>query len=91
MADDEVMRVRLTGRAARFLDVLKEFGHIDEDRLDELLVALTEISGGADEPLVDLPDVRRMAAAILFGPGDSESLEEIEKGVLSEDWPLLFS
>ncbi len=91
MEDEGVMRVRLTGRATRFLGVLREFGHIDEDRLDELFVALTELAGGADEPLVDLPDVRRMAAAILFGPGDEQSLDEIEKGVLAEDWPLLFS
>lgn len=88
---NDVLRVKLTGRAARFLDMLREFGHVDEEHLDEIFVALAEMSGGADEALVDLPDVRRMAAAVLFDPGDAESIEAMEKGVLAEDWPILFS
>ena len=88
---NDVLRVKLTGRAARFLDMLREFGHVDEEHLDEIYVALAEMSGSAEEALVDLPDVRRMAAAVLFDPGDAEAVEALEKGVLAEDWPILFS
>ena len=85
---EQPRRVRLTGRAARFLHVLEDFGHLDDDQLDELLVALADMAGSDKEETVDLPLVRRVAAAILFGRGGSS---EAESGALGEDWALLFS
>lgn len=83
------LRVRLTGRAMRFLWLLQDFGHLDEDRLNEIFIGLADIAGNTKEQPVDLPLVRRVAAAVLFGQG--ENLRDIESGVLAEDWPLLFS
>ena len=79
-------RIRLTGRATRFLALLQDFGHISERQLDELFVALVETYGREREALVDLPAVRRVAAVILFNGSP-----EAESEVLAEDWPLLFS
>jgi hypothetical protein len=83
----QALRVRLTGRAARFVWLLQDFGHLDDERMNELYIALAELGGTPAEQLIDLPVVRRVAAAILFG---SESLE-LDRGVLAEDWPILFS
>ena len=81
--------VRLTGRAARWVQLLQDFGHVDHDGADRLLVAVAELHaelGGADGAVVDLPLVKR-AAAMLFAPQADEPMPLI----LEEDWPLLFS
>lgn len=80
-----VYSVRLTGRASRFLQLLQDYGHLDERGVDHVLLGLAELVGTQEGALVDLPMVRRMAAATLFGPEDDP------EGVLSEDWPFLFS
>lgn len=83
---NEVLRARLTGRAARFVHLLQDYGHLDEAQSDELLIAVAEEAGeGVD--LIDLPQVKRIAAAWLF-----EAHPEGEDGpdVLAEDWPFLF-
>lgn len=81
--------VRLTGRGARFVQLLQDFGHIDNDGADRLLVAVaelhTELGAELDEP-ADIDLVRR-AAAMLFSPPSDESVSPL----LEEDWPLLFS
>ncbi len=81
-----VYSVRLTGRATRFLQLLQDYGHLDDQGFDQVLLGLAEIVGTQEGALVDLPMVRRMAAATLFGP-DAEDPE----GVLTQDWPFLFS
>jgi hypothetical protein len=65
--------------------MLQEFGHLDEQRLEQLYLALAEVAGTPREEPVDLPTVRRVAAAVLFGAGEEPS------DTLVEDWPLLFS
>ena len=92
MPRNELRRVRLTGRAQRWLRLLQEFGHLDEARLEELLVQLADTgpASGA-EGVVDLPVLRRAVAVALFGDGDAQQLKELEKGPLAEDWPFLFS
>lgn len=81
MSDD--VRARLTGRALRFIQLLQDYGHLDEAQADDLLVALAAVPGG----VIDLPAVRRVAAAWLF-----EAHPEGQDGadVLAEDWALLF-
>jgi len=81
--------VRLSGRGARFVQLLHDFGHIDSEGADRLLVAVaelhTELGGELDEP-ADVDLVRR-AAAMLFAPPGEDSISPL----LEEDWPLLFS
>lgn len=80
--------VVLTGRAHRWLKLLEDFGHLTPEAMDRLYVGIAELaaqSGGGDVP-VDLPLVRRAAAAYL-APDARESLPP----TLDEDWPLLFS
>lgn len=84
-------RIRLTGRAQRFLHLLQDFGHIDEHDVEDILVNLADLARPPHETTVDLADVRRAAAELMFGDGDEESVEEIEKGILAEDWPFMFS
>lgn len=85
-------RVRLTGRAQRWLRLLQDFGHIDDGRIEDLLVQLAD-NGPASgaEGIVDLPALRRAASVMLFGDGDAQQLRDLEKGPLAEDWLFLFS
>ena len=81
--------VRLTGRAARFVQILQDFGHVDAEGADRLLVAVSELhvelGGKPDEP-ADIDIVKRAAAMLFMPPGD-----EPLPVVLEEDWSLLFS
>ncbi|MEZ4241303.1 MAG: hypothetical protein R3F59_35125 [Myxococcota bacterium] len=81
------MTVRLTGRATRWVHLLQDFGHLDMDGVDRLLVTAAELHaemGGPADGWVDLPLVRRAAALVLTSQDDG-SLPLI----LEEDWPLL--
>ena len=80
--------VRLTGRAARWVHLLQEFGHLDHDGIDRLLITIADLHlemGGADGGWVDLPLVRRAAAVVL-----TSNDEGVLPMILEEDWPLLF-
>jgi hypothetical protein len=93
--------IRLTGRASRWVSLLQEFGHIDTDGADRLLVAVAELHadmGGADGALVDLPLVRRAAAMLLVPvdpgaevPPDPQATPAGIPALLDDDWPLFFS
>ncbi|MEQ1506228.1 MAG: hypothetical protein ABMB14_28610 [Myxococcota bacterium] len=81
--------VRLTGRAARWVHLLHDFGHLDDQGVDRLLIAVADLHaelGGADEGWIDLPLVRRAAAVLLTATREDGLLPLI----LEEDWPLLF-
>lgn len=81
--------VVLSGRAARWLRLLEDFGHLTPEGLDRLCVGIAELaeeSGLRPDQAVDLPLVRR-AAAMLLAPAGEEPLPAL----LDEDWPLLFS
>ncbi len=90
--NNNLRRVRLTGRAQRWLRLVQDFGHIDDGRIEDLLVQLADAgpASGA-EGIVDLPVLRRAAAVMLFGDGDAQQLRDLEKGPLAEDWLFLFS
>ncbi len=81
------LQVRLTGRAARFLKLLQDFGHIDQQSADELLVAAAEMYGAARPARVDLVDIRRIAASWLI----DMDLPADRRQMLEEDWSILFS
>lgn len=79
----------LDGRAARWVQLLQDFGHLDADGQDRLLVAVAELAAESGHP-ADRPvglDMVRRAAAILLLPDDDHPMPQI----LEEDWPLLFS
>ena len=77
----------MTGRAARFMQLLHDFGHVDYDDLNRLLLGVGDVVTD-DKRVVDIDEVRRAAAMWLFPEGDSE---DTLSGLLGEDWPILFS
>lgn len=82
-----VPQVRLTGRASRFVFMLRDFGHLDDEGVDRLLLGAADLRGpGAVGPL-DLPEVRRAAAMLLFTELDGAP----PPALLQADWPILFS
>jgi len=87
------LRARLTGPAFRFAMLLREFGHLDDAGLNELLITSAEAvepsDDPTDEPEVDVAVVRRLAAGLLFARGGADLTSD--EGILAEDWPLLFS
>jgi hypothetical protein len=88
---NEPLRARMTGRAFRFALMLRDFGHLDDAGLNQLLVTALEGAEPGEDPEieVDLDAVRRVAARVLFERGGPEIGEG--RGLLAEDWPLLFS
>ena len=79
--------IRLDGSASRFLTLLVDFGHLDEDALRQVFLLLGDMAipqPGGGPVRVGVNDVRRAAAAVLF---DRDPVSPH----LFEDWPLLFS
>ncbi len=84
------MSTKLTGKAARWIRLAEDFGHVGGDDIDRLLVGAAELSPGAADATyfrpapIDEHLLRRAAAIMLFGNvAESPSLEE--------DWALFFS
>ena len=77
----------LTGRAARWLHLLQDLGHIDLATADELVMAASDLHRELlnEGVRVDLDTVRQAAAMLLFN-SDVEPTT-----MLDDDWPLLFS
>lgn len=82
-----VPQVRLTGRAQRFLQMLQEFGHLDEEGVGDLLMSLRVSHPSRGVALADLDAVRMAAAVVMFARSDPEAPDPM----MAEDWPLLFS
>jgi hypothetical protein len=85
-----LMSTKLTGKAARWIQLAEEFGHLTGDDIDRLLVGAAELSPTAADATVSRPApidehlLRRAAAIMLFGNLD-------DSPALEEDWTLLFS
>lgn len=82
-----VPTVRLTGRAARFLRLLQDLGHLDDGQVTDVLLSLRANPGTRAQVWADVDAVRSAAALILFHREDGGAIPPI----LAEDWPLLFS
>ena len=82
---NQVLELKITGRAARFIQLLRDFGHLDEEGANQLLVGLGDVVG-EHSPVVDLHSVRRVASMVLFNNEQGP-----QQDVLAEDWPFLFS
>lgn len=78
--------VRIEPRAARYLQLLVEFGHLEPNAMEDAVMAASELYPDGRGP-VPLSAVKRVAATMLAqenGPtvGGTD--------ILSQDWPLLF-
>lgn len=97
-ADDRSTSVVLTGRAARWLQLLQDFGHIDTEMADQILIFVADIAAKEHEAelrvnprtrvSIDLVQIRRAAALLVAR--DLEDAPQLPM-VLEEDWPLFFS
>jgi len=81
-----IPQVQLTGRAARFVFMLRDFGHLDSDAVDRLLLGAVELRQAGVVGPIDLDEIKQAAAVLLFRE-DGSAIE----GVLAADWPILFS
>lgn len=84
---NHTITIRLTGRAARWVRLLQDFGHLDNEGVDRLLIGIADLYTDAHPPdeLIDLPVVRRAAAVLLCSDGMPLS------PLLEEDWTILFA
>ena len=85
----DARRLRVTGPASRFLNLLEDFGHVADDVPSRLLLGAVEV--GPVDADVTLTDVRRAAAVWMFasipdGPADGPA-----GATVMQDWSLLFS
>ncbi len=82
-----VPRVRLTGKSARFLQLLLDFGHLDEEDVARALLSLPPPRRRDAAARLELDQARRAAAMVLFQRAEGDEPD----GLLAEDWPILFS
>lgn len=77
----------LSGRAARWLNLLQDLGHIDLSTADELIMAASDLHRELryEGTRVGLETIRQAAAMFLF------ATESHPATMLDDDWPLLFS
>ncbi len=78
--------VELTGRASRFVFMLRDFGHLDDEGVNRLLLGAADLRVHGVVGPVDLPEIRRAAAMMLFPEGEGPPA-----ALLLADWPILFS
>lgn len=77
---------RLSGRAARFVQMLRDFGHLDDEGVNRLVLGAADLLGPGANGEVGLAEVRRAAAMMLFPEGPEDN-----GPILEADWPILFS
>jgi hypothetical protein len=80
-----VSKNRLEPRAAQYLQLLVEFGHLDRREVEQVVLAACE-SWPSEAP-VPLRSVQRVAAVMLFA---EDRPEPGKSDILTADWPLLF-
>ncbi len=81
----ELVVSRIEPQAAKFLQLLVEFGHLDPRDAERVILAACEDWHGMGP--VPLRSIKRVASIFLVGED-----RPMEKGsdLLSSDWPLLF-
>ncbi|HMV70328.1 MAG TPA: hypothetical protein PKA64_26035 [Myxococcota bacterium] len=79
--------VRLTGRALRFLRLMQDLGHLDDQLVSDVLLDLYPPRGARGPVWADVDVVRSAVAARLFQRSEGAKMPPN----LVEDWPLLFS
>lgn len=82
-----VSRIRLTGRAMRFINLVAELGHLDEEAISRVVLSLEPPPGSKGTVIADIDVIRPAVAWTL-----AERLEGAPAdSALAEDWALLFS
>lgn len=76
---------RVDPRAARYLELLVEFGHLEQREVERVLLSAAESWSGPGP--VPLQTVQRVASSMLVSDA---SPAEGGSDILSADWPLLF-
>jgi hypothetical protein len=82
-----VPRVRLTGRASRYLQILVDLGHLDDEAFGQVVLSLHVANPQRGPAIADVDAIRSAAAWVLAERAGDDGPE----GVLQEDWALLFS
>ena len=80
--------IRLTGQAHKFLNMLVDFGHLDEGGYQRVLAIVGGQFENVAEVTCDIALARRAAAVVVSQAAEEDALGQ---GLLREDWPLLFS
>lgn len=83
------LRIRLTGQALHFIDLLRDVGHVNDIGIARIVALATERYGTPQESTVDLLGIRTAAACVLFDQAMPAALTS--QTPLVEDWPYLFS
>lgn len=84
--------IELTPAAARFLELMRDLGHLDDRMYAAVLDALsTEVaaSGGSGRVTIDRDQVRRLVAIGLFEIDNDLEREQAEH--LHKEWACLFA
>jgi hypothetical protein len=81
---NDVRRIRLTGRATRFVALLAEYGHLDSEGVNRVLLAAAELVPEKHRGPVDIDLVRRAAPLLIAPPED-------QAGPHPEDCALLIA
>jgi hypothetical protein len=82
-----IQKNRLTGEGFRYLMLLRDFGHLDEQLVSQVVLGFSSQSPFTDEVELDHWAVRRAAAMVLFDDGSQSQDAEL----LDADWPYIFS
>ncbi|MGC6493031.1 MAG: hypothetical protein ACON5B_09340 [Myxococcota bacterium] len=81
-------RIQLGGKAAGFLNLMLEYGHIAPEDITRIVhMSTPRTQPGQRHGTLNQAHVRRATASWLF----SIAPETAPQGLLDEDWPLLFS
>ena len=79
-----LQQYQLTGRALRFLQLMQDFGHVED--VSRIVLDLPRFGFPDDNGVYDLDTVKRAVASAIL-----EERPEGVSGLLAQDWPLLFS
>jgi hypothetical protein len=83
---NNIQKTRLTGDAFRYLLLLKDFGHLDDEALSQVVLGFSPHAALSEQPELDRDSVRRAAAMLLFNGSHSQ-----DPALLDADWPYVFS
>lgn len=81
-----IQKNRLTGEAFRYLLLLRDFGHLDDQTLSQVVLGFSPHSLLPEEVELDQTSIRRAAAMVLFDGSQSQ-----DSSLLNSDWPYIFS
>jgi hypothetical protein len=85
MNSQNVRRIKISGAAARYIKLLQDYGHLDAEGVNRLMLGLSELCDPDSDAPVSVATARRAAALMLFPEREGEP-----SVILQEDWTILF-